>query len=103
MVVAGIKPSNATFSILIRLYSQCKLLDEAVDMLRSQPKEHGVEAEPRLYSQLAQCCLRERQGRRAVEVYRMLSERTIPTAAAHSGLLGMCVKLNMLDTAAEIL
>merc|ERR1719330_1318904 len=99
MVAAGIQPSNATFSILIRLYAQCKLLDEAVEMLRREPAAQGISPEPRLFSQLALCCLRERQGRRAVEVYRLLLEHCSPTASCHSSMLGMCVKLNMLDTA----
>merc|ERR1719188_2666008 len=42
MIASGVKPSNATFSILIRLYSQCKLLDEAVDMLRTEPAKQKV-------------------------------------------------------------
>lgn len=103
MISARIRPSNATFSILIRLYAQCKLLDEAVEMLKHEPAAQGVSPEPRLYSQLALCCLRERQGRRAIEVYRLMLENASPTAAAHSSMLGMCVKLNMLDTGAEIL
>ncbi|CAE8706471.1 unnamed protein product [Polarella glacialis] len=103
MISAGVRPSNATYSILIRLYSQCKMLDEAVDLLRHEPVAHGVRAEARLYAQLAQCCLRERQGRRAVEVYKMLTEHSTPTPAVHSSMLGMCIKLNMLDTGAEIL
>jgi pentatricopeptide repeat protein len=103
MVDSGVKPSNATFSILIRLYAQCKLLDEAVDMLRREPAARGVVPEPRLYSQLVHCCLRDRHGKRATDVYRMMLDHAPPTASAHSGMLGMCVKLNMLDTAAEIL
>jgi len=103
MISAGIQPSNATFSILIRLYAQCKMLDEAVEMLRSEPAAQGISPEPRLFSQLALCCLRERQGRRAVEVYRLLLAHSSPTAACHSSMLGMSVKLNMLDTGAEIL
>merc|ERR1719343_898964 len=103
MLASGIKPSNATFSILIRLYAQCKLLDEAVDMLRTEPATQGVAPEPRLYSQLAHCCLRERRGKQATEVYTMMLEHGPLTASAHGGMLGMCVKLNMLDTAAEIL
>merc|ERR1712060_760658 len=82
-----------------------KQLDEAVELLKTEPKARNLVPEPRLFSQLAQCCLRERQGRRAVEVYRMMLEHE-PTglpAAAHSGLFGLCVKLNMLDTAAEML
>jgi len=103
MVAAGIRPSNATFSILIRLFAQCKLLDEAVHMLRREPAAQGISPEPRLFSQLVLCCLRERQGRRAVEVYRLMIEQSSPTIAAHKCILGMCVKLNMLDTGVEIL
>jgi len=103
MVDSGVRPSNATFSILIRLYAQCKLLDEAVDMLRTEPAAQRVAPEPRLYSQLAHCCLRERRGKQATEVYLMMLEHGPLTASAHGGMLGMCVKLNMLDTAAEIL
>merc|ERR1719377_161894 len=34
MIASGIRPSNATFSILIRLYHQCKVMEEAVEMMR---------------------------------------------------------------------
>ena len=70
MVQSGVKPSNTTFSIFIRLFAQCKLFDDAMEMLRSEPKVQRVDLEPRLYVQLAQACLRERQGRRAVEAYK---------------------------------
>jgi len=103
MIKSGLKPSNATFSILIRLYAQCKRLDEAVEMLKTQPQVHGVVAEGRLFVQLAQACLRERQGHRAVEVYTLLLKSTPPSIAMHTSILGMCAKLNMLDTGAEIL
>mmetsp|Transcript_102021 Transcript_102021/g.186319 ORF Transcript_102021/g.186319 Transcript_102021/m.186319 type:complete len:664 (-) Transcript_102021:61-2052(-) len=103
MIASGIRPSNATFSILIRLYHQCKLLDEAVEMIRTEPVAHKVDPEPRLFLQLIQSCIRERHGRRAVDVYEMLLERSSPAVAAHSSMINTCVKLNMFDTAAEIL
>merc|ERR1719453_667514 len=37
MIASGIRPSNATFSILIRLYHQCKVMEEAVEMMRTEP------------------------------------------------------------------
>jgi len=101
MVEGGIKPSTATFSILIRLYASCKMMDEAVGLLTTEPAAQGVEAAPRLYLQLMQCCLRDRQGRRAIEVYKMMP--TSPTALMHGQLLGTCGKLNMLETGAELL
>jgi len=103
MVSSGIRPSNATFSILIRLFLQCKILEEAVEMLRTEPAKHNVDLEPRIFVQLMQSCIRERQGRRAVEVYEMLAERSLPSASVHKSVLSTCAKLNMFDTAAEIL
>eukprot|EP00441_Pelagodinium_beii_P025180 CAMPEP_0197653212 /NCGR_PEP_ID=MMETSP1338-20131121/34918_1 /TAXON_ID=43686 ORGANISM="Pelagodinium beii, Strain RCC1491" /NCGR_SAMPLE_ID=MMETSP1338 /ASSEMBLY_ACC=CAM_ASM_000754 /LENGTH=631 /DNA_ID=CAMNT_0043228247 /DNA_START=110 /DNA_END=2005 /DNA_ORIENTATION=- len=103
MISSQVKPSVATYSILIRLYVQCKRWDEAVNLLRNEVSSQRVTAEPRLYGQLAQCCLRERQGRRAVEVYKLLTQHSVPTASMNCSLLGMCAKLNMLDTGAEIM
>jgi len=103
MVEGGLRPSNATFSIMIRLYSTCKRLDEAVELLRSEPQKSGIEPEPRLFVQLSQACLRERQGRASVEVYSMMLQRTSPTPAMTGSILAMCSKLNMLGTGAEIL
>jgi len=103
MIASHVKPSVATFSILIRLYAQCKRSDDALDLLRQELPSQKVTPEPRLYGQLAQCCLRDRQGRRATEVYKLLTETSTPTAAMNSTLLGMCAKLNMLDTGADIM
>jgi len=103
MTASGIRPSNATFSILIRLYQQSKLLEDAVDMLRTEPSKHKVNPESRLFLQLIQSCIRDRQGRRAVEVYQMMIEHSVPQAAAHNSIITTCVKLNMYETAAEIL
>eukprot|EP00927_Polykrikos_kofoidii_P065623 TRINITY_DN6135_c0_g2_i1.p1 TRINITY_DN6135_c0_g2~~TRINITY_DN6135_c0_g2_i1.p1 ORF type:complete len:618 (-),score=117.52 TRINITY_DN6135_c0_g2_i1:341-2194(-) len=103
MVAFGVKPSSATFSILIRLFSQCNLLDEAAEMLLVDPSKHNVEIEARLFTQLIHCCIRARQGRKAVEVYEMLCKKTTPNEAVNSSMLSMCVKLNMLETAGELL
>jgi len=103
MLASGIRPSSATFSILIRVFHQCKVLEEAVEMLKSEPKKHKVVPEARVFLQLIQSCIRERQGRRAVEVYEMLVEQSPPSAASHNAIFTTCVKINMFDTAAEIL
>mmetsp|Transcript_74181 Transcript_74181/g.131164 ORF Transcript_74181/g.131164 Transcript_74181/m.131164 type:complete len:625 (+) Transcript_74181:141-2015(+) len=103
MIKAKVKPTVATFSILLRLYAQCKKWDEAIDLLKTQVKSQGVPAEPRLYGQLVQSCLRNRQGKRACEVYQLLCETSVPTISMNSFLLSVCAKLNMLETSAEIM
>jgi pentatricopeptide repeat protein len=103
MVASGIRPSNATFSILIRLYAQCKMLEDAIDMVKNEPAKHKVNPEPRLFLQLAQSCIRERQGKLAVDVYNQLATVSPPTASTHNTLIATCIKLNMLETASEII
>ena len=103
MVACGIRPSNATFSILMRLYAGAKLFDDALEILRSEPPKHDLEIEPRLFAQLIQSCVRARQGKRAIEVYTLMAERSSPSATLHSSVLGTCVKLNMFETGVELL
>jgi len=103
MKASGLRPSTVTFSILIRIFSQCNLLEEAQEMLRTEPKSYNMEVEPRLFCQLIQCCINQRQGQRAVDVYKLMHEHCRPSAAAHTSVLGNCVKLNMFQTAADIL
>lgn len=103
MIKSGVRPSNATFSILIRLFHQCKLLDEAVTMLKEESAKHNVDLEARLFLQLIQSCLRERQGNRAIDVYKMLCEKTTPNVATTKAVISSCVRLNLFDTAAEVI
>lgn len=103
MIASGIPPSNATFSILIRTYCQCKLPQDAVNLLKTEPAKHKVEPETRLFLQLIQSCVRGRQGKRAIEVYEVLCSRTVPRAATNTNVLSTCMNLNMYDTATEIL
>lgn len=104
MVTSGVRPSSATFSIFIRLYSQCEQLQEAVDMIRTEPALHKIRIEPRIYFQLMQSCIRSRQGKRAVDVYERWLDDSQQQATFLSGsALGMCVKLNMFETAVELL
>lgn len=100
-----IPPSIATFSILIKVLGKGRTLGEAVELLEKIPKEYKLAPESRLYVQLAQGCIRERQGKRAVEVYKLL----LGTPGCSSGgtvlgnILTACVTFNMYETALEVL
>lgn len=104
MVASGEKPSNSTFSILVRIFFLSKMLDEAVDMVRTEPEKVQVKLEARVYAQLVHSCLRARYGRQATEAYRLMLERVTPPRDVHSSILSVCSnKLNMLYTAADLL
>lgn len=103
MIASGTKPSNATFSVMIQLYANCKMLEDAVEMLRTEPAAVGMTAEPRLYSQLTLSCLRIRQGRRASEVHELMLQRSTTSESVHRTLIAMSIRLNMIETGTEIL
>jgi pentatricopeptide repeat protein len=103
MVKSGVRPSCATYSILIRLFHHCKVLDEAVKLITEETKRQGFHPEPRLFQQLIQSCIRERQGNRAVQVYKTFFDYTTPCASTSSDIISKCVKLNMLETCTEII
>eukprot|EP00929_Paragymnodinium_shiwhaense_P029747 TRINITY_DN16992_c0_g1_i4.p1 TRINITY_DN16992_c0_g1~~TRINITY_DN16992_c0_g1_i4.p1 ORF type:complete len:614 (-),score=108.24 TRINITY_DN16992_c0_g1_i4:86-1927(-) len=103
MVSSGIKPTDAIFSNLICLYAQCRCLGEAIELLSREPVIHGVVPAPRVFVQLISSCIRERQGRRAIHCYDLLTSHHTPQADAHHTMLNLCLRLNMFDTAAAIL
>lgn len=103
MIRSGARPSNVTFSTLVTLFVQCQHIDEAVTMLKREPGLQGVQLEPRVCMQLIQSCIRERQGRRVVEVYLLMVDICSPTAESHKTILVACIKLKMFDTASEVL
>lgn len=103
MARSGVRPSHATASVLIKLYAKCRLLDEAQQLLQKMPEELGLVPEPRLFVQLVHASIRERQGKRAVEVFRAMASVARPDASAASGVVGACLGFNMVETARELL
>jgi len=102
MAQIGVRPSSVTVSVLIKLYAKCHTLDDAQRLIQRMPDELGLVPEPRLYTQLIQACIRERQGRRAVEVYRLMTTVMRPDTSTNSSILSMCLNFNMADTALEL-
>mmetsp|Transcript_2052 Transcript_2052/g.5203 ORF Transcript_2052/g.5203 Transcript_2052/m.5203 type:complete len:731 (+) Transcript_2052:167-2359(+) len=103
MIALGVRPSNATASILIKLYAKCNLLEDAHKFLKTMRSELRVTPEPRVWTQLLHACVRERQGRRAVEVFESMAERSCVDTTVTSKILSTCVNFNMYDTAAALL
>lgn len=62
IIIYGLKPSAATFSILLKALVRCDAWDSALQLLADIPVRFGMETEPRLYAQLAQSCIRAGQS-----------------------------------------
>jgi len=103
MINLGVRPSNATASILIKLYAKCGMLEDAHKMLQNMPTEMGVTPEPRVWTQLLHASVRERQGRRALEVFQSMADLSCLDPTVTAKILNTCVNFNMFDTALELL
>jgi len=103
LVQAGIKPTSYTLSIMFRVYSSCKMISEAVEMLATEPARLGLKPDSRLYIQLAEACVREFEGKECIKVYKLWLERRMPAPPMHNAVLGKCSRYCMLDTALSIM
>lgn len=102
MVKLGIKPTCATFSTLIKLYSECNALPQAVHLVEQMEVRYGCVPEQRLHWQLLHACLRMRQRQSVVDVFEALIKRHgAPDIMEVQKLLKSCINFNMLDFAAQ--
>merc|ERR1719238_2694618 len=95
----NVKPSCATFSILIKLYTKYSDHGSALTLVGRMKKKYEIEPELRIFTQLVQSCIRDRQGKRVLEAYELMLEQLQPPATVNGTLLSMCVNSNMFDTA----
>jgi len=96
-------PSHVTLSIMVKLLSKCREWDAALELINTSPEKLGLNRESRLYLQLAQQCIRDRQGKRAPVIVEALLRHCSLDEAGAGRLLQQCVMLNMFDTGVEIL
>eukprot|EP00397_Hematodinium_sp_SG-2012_P007132 GEMP01007174.1.p1 GENE.GEMP01007174.1~~GEMP01007174.1.p1 ORF type:complete len:562 (+),score=88.35 GEMP01007174.1:211-1896(+) len=99
----GVKPSAATVSTLLKMYSKMKMWDEAIASLANLHK-YDIMPEPRLFRQVVLGLCRRRQGRRVIEVYHLFRACMAKTATGHvpresnGEILAACVHFNLTDT-----
>lgn len=99
----GVQPSHVTLSIMVKLFVKCKEWDQAINLLNTSAVKYGLSSEERLYLQLAQACVRERQGKRVLQACEAWIKHCKVDEAGTGRILQQCVSFNMLDTGAELL
>lgn len=104
--VSSLKPTMATFSILLKLHVQCGQPDEAMQMLKDMESKYGVVPERRLFIQLTHLLIRARAARDAVETYRMMCAKWgVAKESENDNVVAACIRkpINMLEPAISFL
>merc|ERR1719428_2232439 len=104
MQEAGIKPSNHTVSILVKLYGRCRDLDSAFQCFEDMPRENGFKANAAVYTCLMSACIANNHLDRALELRdKMARERVAPDQKTYSTLLRGAIRASNIDTAAALI
>merc|ERR1719324_929254 len=79
----GVKPSNVTFSILVKMYGKAKMLDKAAEIMDLM--EHEYKEKPNLfvYTCLIQACVQNMQVKRGWELFHAMQDKPGCNSGAH--------------------
>jgi pentatricopeptide repeat protein len=103
MVSHGIKPTTATFSTMLKVYSKAQDIAASAAFLESIPGTFGTQPAQRLYCQHISWAIRTRKGASAVQVFKLMVQRLDRVATNCDPTLVACQTFNMLDTAVALL
>jgi len=74
MKVSGVKPSNYTLSILVKVLGHARRLTQAFRMVEELSSEHGLQPNVQVYTCLLQACVINRRLDRALQVHDRIME-----------------------------
>jgi pentatricopeptide repeat protein len=99
----GIRPSNYTLSILVKLMSHAKRLDQAFSLLDQLTKKYRFKPNAPVYANLVQACLVNKDLQRGLNLLeQMAQDRVTPDIRTFCCLIRTCISQGMLDNAALV-
>eukprot|EP00746_Dinoflagellata_sp_MGD_P001468 gnl/MRDRNA2_/MRDRNA2_102761_c0_seq1.p1 gnl/MRDRNA2_/MRDRNA2_102761_c0~~gnl/MRDRNA2_/MRDRNA2_102761_c0_seq1.p1 ORF type:complete len:1052 (+),score=206.75 gnl/MRDRNA2_/MRDRNA2_102761_c0_seq1:146-3301(+) len=100
----GIRPSNYTLSILVKLTSHARRLDQAFELVDQLTKKYRFKPNAPVYGNLVQACLSNKDVQRALEVLQsMAQDRVQPDMRSVSSVIRSCISQGYLDQSAGVL
>eukprot|EP00435_Cladocopium_sp_Y103_P031465 s620_g8.t1 len=104
MKASGIKPSNYTLSILVKLLGNARRLGQAMQMVEDLSEQHGLKPNIQVYTCLIHACFQNRRFERALGVYEtMIKEGCHADEKFYAVLARGCVQLHQPLKAVEVI
>merc|ERR1719162_1180610 len=92
MKQSGVRPSNYTLSVLVKLANRGKKLEKAFEFCDELSSKYGFRLNVHVFDNLIQACINHRDVQGAIGVLeRMLQERIRPDVRTYSLLLHACI------------
>jgi pentatricopeptide repeat protein len=103
MEAAGVKPSNYTLSILIKLLGRVRRLNLAFTLLEDLSSKHKFRPNVQVYTCLMQACIQNRKLDRALALHdQMVLADCPPDEKLYTGLARGCLQLHAPQKAADV-
>ncbi len=100
----GVRPSNFTLSIVVKLMNRAHKLDRAFQLVESISKKYKFKPNVHVYTNLIQACISNRQLARGLSVFHDLIKQGInPDSRTFTVLLRGCCNAKDFDSAEQIL
>eukprot|EP00929_Paragymnodinium_shiwhaense_P009793 TRINITY_DN11412_c0_g1_i1.p1 TRINITY_DN11412_c0_g1~~TRINITY_DN11412_c0_g1_i1.p1 ORF type:complete len:992 (-),score=336.10 TRINITY_DN11412_c0_g1_i1:447-3422(-) len=101
---AGVRPSNYTLSIMVKLLGRARRLDDAFALLEDFRTSYNVRPNIQVYTCLIQACILNKQVKRALTAHdAMVHEQScFPDAKFYAVLVGGCVQAGSLQEAVQV-
>jgi len=89
---AGVKPSNFTLSVVVKLANRGHRLSQAFELCKQIVQKYGLRLNTHVYNNLMQACIAHSELKRAMEVFvQMIRERAYPDLRTYTLLLRGCI------------
>jgi len=104
MQASGIRPSNYTLSILVKLLGNSRRLGQALQVVEDLSKQHGLRPNIQVYTCMTHACFQNRRFDRALSVYEsMIHEGCRADEKFYSVLARGCLQLHHPSQAIEVI
>jgi pentatricopeptide repeat protein len=100
----GVRPSNFTLSILVKLMNRARKLEQAFSIVEEVTKKWNFQPNVYVYTNLMQACVSNQQLKRGMSVLeQMINEKVAPESRSYSVLIRGAISRGLYSEAAGLL
>jgi len=104
MISSGVRPSNYTLSVLVKLCNRGKKLEKAFEICDELSSKYGIRLNVHVLANLVQACIQHHDLPRAMDQLElMVKDRVRPDVRTYSLLLRACIEARKPEEAAGLL
>lgn len=100
---SGVKPSNYTLSMIVKLMGRCRRVNKAFSLIEELSQEYKLKVNIQVYTCLAQACFNNKMATKAVSLYdQIMEEGLLPDEMTYTVFVKGCLQAGLVDQAVKL-